>query len=699
MSAKIFRYICLVLGLAGLAFTIWFYASFVAERSERENGNLRDSQKDALKMAIQINNSVSQIVDTTRRMAKGLSDGELTRAGVEQRLMIEARRIPAMQAIGIAYEPDVLESDMGLYARYYVRNEQGTFQMVSFDYDYTDPLKGQDKWYARASELKGTWSEPVKDIQYGNLQVVYALPFTRWDRTQLKEVPAGVIFAALALDDFQQLVKELDLGDEGYAYIVSGKGNYLVHPNLILINTSMAKYAKELADPNLENDVKQAIEKVALYKRDGMVDSRPGWYFYEPIPAAGWSVGIVLQKDPHNEMVNLQKTRWVQMGLLLMVSLTLISIFVFRSRSESQRSLWAVSAAATVCMLGVIILIWILEITSPSTLNFSNVLSSHAVLTTKLEKVDQDFLREGLAPPIRIPTGIYIESFSVDGRNITFTGYVWQKFPAALIDEANPPTVIFLDSQSHEQELAYQFTEKGTAVIGHYFRVSQMQTFASDKYPLDLATISLQLQVANLDKNYLLMPDLDSYNATNPSSIPGIRQGLHLNNWNLVGSTFTYNDEPRDMDFGSKKAIKQYNLPTLQFDISLERFIVPSLLSYGITAMVTAILMFSLVVSKAENLRSVLTESFALFFVLVVAHVGLRSELASQGIVYLETLFIMLYGLILFGVLNGLLQFVEVKIPLLSYQDGLLFKLFYWPFLFGGFLIVSLKLFYPGIFG
>lgn len=697
MSEKIFRYLCLVLGLAGLACTAWFYASFVAERSMREASDLRNSQKDALRVAVQINNDVNQIVDTSRRMAKDLSGGNLTRAGVEQRLMMEARRIPEMQAIGIAYAPDEKEPGNGLFARYYVRDDQGIFRMDSFDYDYTNPPKGQDNWYERVSKLQGTWSEPVKDVSNNNLQVVYALPFTRWDRIQLKEVPAGVVFAALALDDFRELVKELDLGDEGYAYIVSGKGNYLVHPDGGLINTSMAEYASRIADPDLQNDVIKAVEKGELYDREGMVENRPAWYFYEPIPAAGWSVGIALQKDPRNEMVQLQKTRRVQIGLLLTLSLTLIAIFAFKLHVESQRSMWAVSVAASVFMAGVIVLIWVLEIASPATLNFSNVLSSHAILTKKLESVDQAFLREELSLPARIPTGMYIESFAVDGRDITFTGYIWQKYPAALIDEENPPTVVFLDCQSQEQELAYQFTERDTVVVGHYFRVSQVQTFASDKYPLDLEMVSLQLQASSLDKNYLFVPDLDSYNATNPSSILGIKQGLRLNNWNLVGSAFTYYEEPRDMDFGSKQ-IKQYNLPTLQFDISLKRFIFPSLLSYGITAIVTAIMIFSLVVSQAENLRSVLTESFALFFVLVVAHVGLRSELAAQGIVYLETLFIMLYGLILFGVLNGLLQFVNVKIPLISYKDGLLFKLLYWPILFGGFLIVSLARFYPDIF-
>jgi hypothetical protein len=383
-------------------------------------------------------------------------------------------------------------------------------------------------------------------------------------------------------------------------------------------------------------------------------------------------------------------------------------------RLESLASMWAVSISVTVLMVGVIVMVWILEITYPSTLNSvvpaaasapnsciidsSTILSNHAVLDMDLGCIDKRFASNGATSPIRIPTGIFIENFSIDGRSLNFTGYVWQKYPAQLVTQESPPEVIFLDAQSQDLRLAYWIEEKDTVVIGHYFNVSQMQTFSSNKYPLDLATISLQLQAESLDMNYLLVPDLDSYYGTNPSAKPGIKADLLLNNWDVVSSAFTYDNKPRDMDFGST-SIKQYNLPILQFDIALKRFIVPSLLSYGITAMVTAILMFSLILSKAENLRSVLTESFALFFVLVVAHVSLRGELASQGIVYLETLFISLYCLILLGVLNGLIQFVNFKILLFSYQDGLLFKLLYWPILFGVFLIVSLRLFYPHIFG
>jgi hypothetical protein len=326
------------------------------------------------------------------------------------------------------------------------------------------------------------------------------------------------------------------------------------------------------------------------------------------------------------------------------------------------------------------------------------VLSNQAVLGQRLSEVDRTFEREGLPPPVRIPTGVFVESVAVDGRDVTLSGYLWQTYPQELAPEVDVPGLVFSNSQDDSQTETYRYIEQDTVTVGYYFRVSQQQTFASTRYPLDQETITFQMQPARLDLQYLLVPDLDAYSTTNPSGMPGLKPGVLLSNWNILQSSFTYSDDKRNTDFGSSKVIKLHNLPALTFNLTLARFILPSMLSYGITAMVIAILMFSLVVSKAESLRDVLTESFALFFVLVVAHVGLRGELAAQGVAYLETLFIILYGLIMVGVLNGLLEFTKIKIPILSYGQGQVFKLLYWPILVGSFLFISLRLFYPNLF-
>jgi|GEM_PF-6702275 len=710
MWTRIFRSVCLIAGVAGLVLLGRFYYSVTDARSTIEAGNLRSAQKDTLKMALEINNSLSQVVDATRLIQDELSGQEgsdLTPEQIRQSLdhvsaFIKKTNSPLkMQTIGII---DIQDEELSLY---YIRDEQGKFHTPQPDECVHDKAWLLDMFNSIEGE-EGHWSEPQTGVCNNSLSVTYVRSFYRVDQDQ-KQIKT-VVYATLPLNDVQELINQLYLGDEGYAYIASYDCRYLAHQHASLLGDGLTATPDECT-PVLSDEIKKSaiydpanlISYIAwsisgqIILREGEIDGRPYWYFFEPIPATGWTLGVVLQKDPHNELVMEKKQTTVKLVLLLAASLFLISIFAFKLRLESLSSLWAVSTTASALIAGVIVLIWALEIVSPSTANTTVPLSNHALLITEVDHVNQAFDSKGLPLPVQIPTGIFIESCAVNGSDVTITGYVWQKFPAGSIDEENPPEVIFTDSQSQEETLAYQFEDGDQIVVGHYFRVSQTQAFSSNKYPLDLATISIQLQAADLNKNYLLVPDLGSYYETNPSGKPGIKSGLILNNWDIIGSTFTYDAEQRDVDFGSTQ-IMQYDLPILQFDMELKRFILPSLLSYGITAIVTAILMFSLVVSQAENLRSVLTEAFALFFVIVVAHVGLRSELASQSIAYLEILFIILYCLILMGALNGLLQFVEFKIPLISYENGLVFKLSYWPILFGVFLIASINLFYPHLF-
>jgi len=702
MIGRIFRVTCLLLGLAGLFWASQKYHAYEQQRSAAEDQLLADSKRNVLKMSLELNRRISQVVDAANLMAtdfsRELNQGSLSEQIIKTRLRLEANRNPDILALGLATESGIITSH--LYAPYYLRTEQDQLEMRRLDwqFDYLKPKNVAQDWYGKLLRLNGSWAEPDKDILTGELQLVYAVNFTRFDQLTLKDVPAGVVFIALSQNTFQHMVKTLNLGDEGYAFLISEEGKYLAHPDAQLVNSPMVGNTEQPDAAQLALDVQKAI-KQEIYQRDGVAGNRPCWYFYEPIPQAGWSLGIVLQKDPTSAVMIEQKYALLEIALLVLVAVILLGVFLFQLQPNFLTGIWLTAIFSSLCIVGVIAFIWYLEITLPVGVEETLALSNQAVLDQRITEVNRVFELENQPPPMHIPTGLFIESLSVDGRDISLAGYLWQKYPLELAPaEDGDPGVVFSTSQGAEFSEAYRFVEGDRVTVGYYFRVSQQQTFASERYPLDQETVAFQMQPARIDQSYLLVPDLDAYSTTNPSGLPGLKPNVLVANWKILASSFSYSTDQRNADFGSSKNIKIRYLPALTFNLTLARSILPSMLSYGITALVIAILMFSLVVSKAESLRGVLTESFALFFVLVVAHVGLRGELAAQGVVYLETVFIILYGLILIGVLNGILEFTTLKIPILSYREGLLFKLFYWPILFGSFLLISLRLFYPNLF-
>jgi hypothetical protein len=71
--------------------------------------------------------------------------------------------------------------------------------------------------------------------------------------------------------------------------------------------------------------------------------------------------------------------------------------------------------------------------------------------------------------------------------------------------------------------------------------------------------------------------------------------------------------------------------------------------------------------------------STGLFFVVIIAHINLRDDLATQGVIYLESFYFVLYGAILIIALNSLLVTSNVQFQVLRYRDNLIPKLLYWP--------------------
>ncbi len=99
----------------------WLYRSYADERSAREADLLNQARFNVLKIALNINGSLNQLVDTNRRLASDLTNGKLTGAGnIEARLELETGKNPSIQAIGVAYEPYAFSAEQYLYAPYYV---------------------------------------------------------------------------------------------------------------------------------------------------------------------------------------------------------------------------------------------------------------------------------------------------------------------------------------------------------------------------------------------------------------------------------------------------------------------------------------------------------------------------------------------------------------------------------------------------
>jgi len=146
----------------------------------------------------------------------------------------------------------------------------------------------------------------------------------------------------------------------------------------------------------------------------------------------------------------------------------------------------------------------------------------------------------------------------------------------------------------------------------------------------------------------LLVPDLDSYPSTRPKILPGVDQSeLVLGGWTAEDSFFSFRDFNLNTTLGKDSAINKVVVPELVFHVGLSRQFADAFISHVILVVIVAFLLFAVLVIvtlRRESIgifgcttANVLAYCAALFFVVVVSRISLRTGLDAPGdVVYLE---------------------------------------------------------------
>lgn len=144
-------------------------------------------------------------------------------------------------------------------------------------------------------------------------------------------------------------------------------------------------------------------------------------------------------------------------------------------------------------------------------------------------------------------------------------------------------------------------------------------------------------------------------------------------------------------------------MPELYFNVALQRRFINAFISNLIPIIVVAFLLFAVLIIITPQREGVTLLGFsasaalsfcaALFFVVIIAHVNLRANLAAQGIIYLEIFYFFLYGAILSVAVNAILIASPINVALVQYKGNFIARLLYWPVLLGLLLAVTLAAF------
>lgn len=311
--------------------------------------------------------------------------------------------------------------------------------------------------------------------------------------------------------------------------------------------------------------------------------------------------------------------------------------------------------------------------------------------------------------PILIPTGFFIQSIKfVAASDVNVTGYIWQKYPVTSTTGITKGFIFPDEVDSSSTTLRHVYTDRGVQdaieyeLIGWYFDVTVRQSFDYRKYPLDFLSVWLRLwpEEFKQDDSLLFVPDFDSY--ADPNKVKfGLDQEIVQGEWEIDKTFFSYNNVPYDTDFGFFTKVTEETYKEFFINLGIKRKFLNAFVINLVPLFIVALLLFAQVMTVTS--RGVLAERFdfsvqnaiatcsALFFVVLLAHIQVRQQFSSSGLVYIEYFYLIMYLVILFTALNAYLFALHdgAITHFITWNDNLIPKVAFWPSVLGMMAVIT----------
>jgi class 3 adenylate cyclase/HAMP domain-containing protein len=246
--------------------------------------------------------------------------------------------------VAVAFEPYAFNPQRYYFSPYCFR-EGGRIKITylgsdSYRYFYWD-------WYQLPKELQhAVWSEPYFDKGGGNIIMsTYSVPFYRGEGANRKF--EGVVTADISLMWLKDLVSGIKIYKTGYAFLISGNGVFVTHPDKQwIMRESIFSIAEAKGEPSLRRLGRDMIRGGSGFvPLKDFFTGKESWLFYAPVPSTGWSLGVIV---PENELfagVNSLSKQIFGILLLGLIFLAVVITAVAKSIARPLKNLVHQTAA------------------------------------------------------------------------------------------------------------------------------------------------------------------------------------------------------------------------------------------------------------------------------------------------------------------------------------------------------------------
>ncbi len=605
--------------------------------------------------------------------------------------------------ISIAHAPYIRDPEVRLYAPSAEMKDDKVmfFQMEAYN-DYT-----QASWYKdTVAAGSPTWSEPFMDERIKNCVVSYNVPFSL---PGAEKGIAGVVHVTISLGNIRKYASSLELGNAIMRFIISKKGLFVYYPlNEVVENqTNILDAIKEMKDHRVEEKLKKVLsgENIFFESKDPASNSTY-MSFYEHVPSTGWCVVCSYLQEQFTLSEITFRRQQIQIIIALIVFLTTLTAILSGACLLTKKSLWITSVTLTLlCLIGTLY-VWSIIFTAPLKQDNNRIFLTDRVRIQKaLSKFESYVMKTRMKHPVRIPTGIYLQSLEFNSSNdLKAVGYIWLKYPVGIEREVmHEPT--FPEATTLNLKEVSCRNEGDYEVMRWRFEATIRESFDYSKFPLDRPDIWLWMKSGDPDNREILIPDLDSYKATSPQACPGLPdEGIVFPGYTIMGTYFEYRQSIATTDFGVKKIYDLETFPELYYHVAARRNIMNPFVSkvFPLLIMLSMLFVVKLKFTNNEEEKTifgingigVLGTVISFFFSTMLSQSTLRTEINVERITFLENFHLITYFMLFYMAVTTFFFIGRKKPSILEYEDCLLSKILYWPLVTGLILMATVIYYY-----
>jgi class 3 adenylate cyclase/HAMP domain-containing protein len=290
--------IILILGSTAIIFLAAFIYNLVASKQAVIEQVGQNAQHLTLETAYRIEVVLRSVEKVPGNLAAVLEDYPYQQTDLVRLMQTTVAANRDVFGVAVAFEPHAFHPGSYYFCPYSFRedNQIKTTYLGSDSYRYFFW-----DWYQVPKELQRPgWTEPYFDEGGGNIIMsTYSVPLFRRQGDTRKFV--GVVTADLSLMWLKDLVSAVKIYHSGYAFLISQNGVFVTHPDpRWIMRESIFSIAEARHDPDLRRLGRAMVRgDSGFVSLTDFYSGQPSWLFFAPLPATGWSLGVVI---PENEL-------------------------------------------------------------------------------------------------------------------------------------------------------------------------------------------------------------------------------------------------------------------------------------------------------------------------------------------------------------------------------------------------------------